>query len=66
MVVTWLFFTVLLHARYRPEYRGRKIAYLTIVAFGFLLFTLVGVQLLPVETWHGPGAVGFVPGRGPS
>jgi len=66
MVVTWLFFAVLLHARYRPELRGRKIVYLTIVAFGFLLFTLVGVQLLPVQTWHGPGAVGFVPWRGPS
>lgn len=66
-LVTWLVFAVLLHARYRPELRGRKIAYLTIVAFGFLLFTLVGVQLLPLSTWHGSaaaGALGFVPGRG--
>jgi ABC-type transport system involved in cytochrome c biogenesis permease subunit len=65
-LVTWFLFAVLLHARYRPELRGRKIAYLTIVAFGFLLFTLVGVQLLPVESWHGPGLSAAAPGRGPS
>lgn len=48
----WLVFALLLHARYQPELRGRKVAYLTIVAFGFLLFTLVGIELLPLETWH--------------
>lgn len=50
--ILWLFFAALLNARYRPAMRGRRVMILTIVAFGFLLFTWAGVGvLLPTE--HG-------------
>lgn len=48
----WLFFAVLLNARFRPEMRGRRVMVLTVVAFGFLIFTWVGVGLL-LPTAHG-------------
>lgn len=50
--VMWLIFAALLHARFRPEMRGRRVMILSIVAFGFLLFTMVGVNLL-LSTAHG-------------
>ncbi len=51
----WLVFAALLHARYRPEMRGRGVMTLTTVAFAFLVFTWVGVDLL-LPTAHGvPG-----------
>jgi len=49
----WAAFGVLLHARYAPALRGRKVAYLTLVAFAFMLFALFGVDLL-LGTQH-PG-----------
>jgi ABC-type uncharacterized transport system permease subunit len=52
--VLWLFFAVLLNARFRPAMRGRRVMVLTIVAFAFLLFTWVGVGLI-VPTAHGGG-----------
>jgi ABC-type uncharacterized transport system permease subunit len=52
-LVMWLVFAVLLHARYRPEMRGRGVVGLTIVAFGFLVFTWVGVEVLRLPTAHG-------------
>ncbi|HEX8199333.1 MAG TPA: cytochrome c biogenesis protein CcsA [Isosphaeraceae bacterium] len=48
----WLVFAALLHARYRPEWRGQRVMLLTVVAFGFLIFALVGVGLL-LPTAHG-------------
>lgn len=48
----WLIFAVLLHARFRPAMRGRGVIALTVIAFGFLLFTWVGVGFL-VPTAHG-------------
>jgi ABC-type transport system involved in cytochrome c biogenesis permease subunit len=48
----WLVFAALLHARYRPEWRGQRVMLLTVVAFGFLIFSLVGVGLL-LPTAHG-------------
>ena len=54
----WLVFAALLHARYRPEWRGQRVMLLTVVAFGFLIFSLVGVGLL-LPTAHGaPQVVG--------
>jgi ABC-type uncharacterized transport system permease subunit len=50
--VMWLVFAGLLHARYRPEWRGRRVMLLTVVAFAFLVFALVGVDLL-LPTAHG-------------
>jgi ABC-type transport system involved in cytochrome c biogenesis permease subunit len=49
----WLAFAVLLHARYRPAMRGKGVMLLTIVAFGFLVFTWVGVEVLHLPTVHG-------------
>ncbi len=42
----WLVFAGLLHARYRPEWRGKRVMVLTVVAFGFLAFAIVGVGLI--------------------
>jgi ABC-type uncharacterized transport system permease subunit len=57
----WIFFAALLHARYRPEWRGKRVMLLTVVAFAFLAFAMVGVGLvLPTE--HGAAATA---GRGP-
>jgi ABC-type transport system involved in cytochrome c biogenesis permease subunit len=49
----WLFFAVLLHARFRPSMRGRSMMVLTIVAFAFLVFTYVGIEALRLPTAHG-------------
>lgn len=54
--VMWLVFAVLLHARFRPTMRGRSVMLLTILAFAFLVFTWVGVDVLNLPTAH--GAVG--------
>lgn len=52
-LVMWLVFAVLLHARFRPAMRGKGLMVLTIVAFGFLVFTWVGVEALRLPTVHG-------------
>jgi ABC-type transport system involved in cytochrome c biogenesis permease subunit len=52
-LVTWVVFAALLHARFRPEMRGRGVVRLTIVAFAFLVFTWVGVEALHLPTAHG-------------
>jgi ABC-type uncharacterized transport system permease subunit len=58
-LVMWLAFAVLLHARYRPAMRGRGVMVLTIVAFAFLVFAWVGVEVLHLPTAHGgAGAAG--------
>lgn len=53
----WVAFAVLLHARFRPAMRGRGVMVLTIIAFGFLVFTWVGVELLHLPTAHGTAKV---------
>lgn len=42
----WVVFAALLHARYRPEWRGKRVMILTVVAFAFLAFAMVGVGLI--------------------
>jgi ABC-type uncharacterized transport system permease subunit len=49
----WLVFAALLHARYRPAMRGRRVMLLTVVAFAFMIFAWVGVSLLHLPTGHG-------------
>ena len=44
-VVTWLIYAGLLHARLAAGWRGRKAAILSIIGFGALLFSIVGVNL---------------------
>jgi ABC-type transport system involved in cytochrome c biogenesis permease subunit len=52
-LVMWVMFAILLHARFRPAMRGRSVMVLTIVAFGFLVFTWVGLEVLHLPTAHG-------------
>jgi ABC-type uncharacterized transport system permease subunit len=54
----WLVFAVLLNARYRPAMRGRSVMLLTILAFAFLVFTWVGVDVLHLPTAHGSATAG--------
>jgi len=57
--ILWLLFAALLNARYRPAMRGRRVMFLTIAAFCFMLFTWAGVGvLLPTEHGAKPGAGG--------
>jgi hypothetical protein len=51
-VLVWLVFAALLHARFRPEMRGRRVMLLTLVAFLCLAFATIGVDLLHI-TSHG-------------
>lgn len=53
LMLGWLVAASLFAAAYRPARQGRKVAYLTVVSFLFLLFSL-GVFLL-LETSHGGG-----------
>lgn len=49
----WLVFAILIHARFRPAMRGRSVMVLTILAFGFLVFTWIGIEALRLPTAHG-------------
>ena len=51
-VAMWVVFAILLHARFRPEMRGRRVMLLTIVAFISLALATIGVDLLHI-TAHG-------------
>ncbi len=46
-LITWFIYATLLHARLMRGWRGRKIAYISIVGFTAVLFTYFGVNLLP-------------------
>ncbi len=56
----WIVFTGLLNARYRSEWRGKRVMVLTVVAFAFLAFAMVGVGLL-LPTAHGGRRVATAP-----
>ena len=45
-VGTWLFYAALLHCRLYSGWQGRKSAIMTIVGFGLLVFTFLGVNIL--------------------
>lgn len=44
-LITWLFYATLLHERLAVGWRGRRAAIMSIIAFGVLLFSFVGVSL---------------------
>jgi len=44
-LITWLLYAVLLHERLAVGWRGRRSALMSIVCFGFLIFTFVGASL---------------------
>lgn len=46
-LITWLVYAVMLHARLVRGWRGRRMAIMAIVGFGCVLFTYLGVNLLP-------------------
>lgn len=45
-LITWFLYAALLHQRLTVGWRGRKAAYMTILAFFVLIFTFLGVSLL--------------------
>ncbi|QDU60988.1 Cytochrome c biogenesis protein CcsA [Planctomycetes bacterium Pan216] len=51
-ILAWGVFTFLVHCRYRPENRGRKLALLTIVAFVVVLVSVLGDPIF--GTGHQP------------
>ena len=46
-LITWFIYATFLHARLMRGWRGRKTAMLSIVGFGAVMFTYLGVNLLP-------------------
>jgi cytochrome c-type biogenesis protein CcsB len=46
-LVTWLIYAGYLHLRYTQEWRGKKAAWLAIAGFALVLFTYLGMELLP-------------------
>jgi cytochrome c-type biogenesis protein CcsB len=46
-LITWLVYAVMLHARLVRGWRGKRMAMMSIVGFGCVLFTYLGVNLLP-------------------
>ena len=55
-LITWFIYATLLHARMMRGWRGRRIAYLSLVGFAAVVFTYFGVNLLP--GLHSYGALG--------
>ncbi|MEE4253535.1 MAG: c-type cytochrome biogenesis protein CcsB [Desulfuromusa sp.] len=45
-LITWFLYAALMHGRLTSGWRGRKAAIFSIIAFMFLLFTFLGVNLL--------------------
>lgn len=58
----WCVFAALLNARFRPAMRGRRIMWLTFLAFAFLIFTWIGIGSL-VPTAHGKPNVAMLTER---
>jgi len=46
-LITWFIYATLLHARMMRGWRGKRIAYLSLVGFAAVVFTYFGVNLLP-------------------
>ena len=51
LMLAWLVAAAIFNGVYRPARRGRKVAYLTVASFGFLVLALA--TLLLVNTAHG-------------
>lgn len=46
-LITWLIYATLLHARLMHGWKGKRIAVLSMIGFGAVIFTYFGVNLLP-------------------
>jgi cytochrome c-type biogenesis protein CcsB len=55
-LITWFIYATLLHAKLMRGWQGKRIAYLSILGFGAVLFTYFGVNYLP--GLHSYGAMG--------
>ena len=45
-LITWIVYAVFLHQRLRMKWRGRRMAWFSLIAFIFVMFTFVGVNTL--------------------
>ncbi len=45
-LITWLIYAAYLHGRFTKGWRGKKAAYLSIIGFGAVIFTYLGVTFL--------------------
>jgi len=46
-LITWFIYATMLHARLMRDWRGKRLAYISIIGFMAVLFTYFGVNLLP-------------------
>lgn len=46
-LITWLIYAVMLHSRYVRDWRGRRTALMSVIGFASMLFTYLGVNMLP-------------------
>jgi cytochrome c-type biogenesis protein CcsB len=46
-LITWLIYATMLHSRFIRGWRGKRIAIMSIIGFGSVVFTYFGVNLLP-------------------
>ena len=44
--ILWFYFAGIVHGHYLKSWRGKKVAWMTIVGFGVVIFTYIGVGLL--------------------
>ena len=54
-LITWIVYSTMLHARMMRGWRGKRIAYLSIIGFMAVLFTYFGVNYLPGLHSYGTG-----------
>ena len=54
-LITWFVYSTMLHARMMRGWRGKRIAYLSIIGFMAVLFTYFGVNYLPGLHSYGSG-----------
>ncbi|HEY63595.1 MAG TPA: cytochrome c biogenesis protein CcsA [Caldilineae bacterium] len=56
-LITWLWYLMMLHVQTLPRWRGRRLSALTVIGFGIVLFTFVGVpwlvRVVRLESLHG-------------
>ncbi len=50
-ILTWFVLGAAVLLQREPRLRGRRVAYLTTIAFVLLMFTMVGVEMF-LDTWH--------------
>ncbi len=49
-LITWLIYGAILHMHYTEAFRGRKVLWTSVCAWGFILFTYFGMGYLPTKS----------------